>query len=71
MSEVDELEASRLCDVYWGTHGCRFVVGHSVPHECECCECQDHERDHEAEGCVAKPPYYGPDTRFYGDDANP
>ncbi len=53
------------CDVYWGTHGCRFDHGHSGPCECDCCECERHP-DLDS-GCVAKPPYYGADTEFYGD----
>lgn len=47
------------CRVYWGTHGCRLERGH--PGDCLCSPtCQ-------ADG-VGKPPYYGPDTRFYGKD---
>lgn len=56
------------CRVYWGSHGCSRPHGHEGDHWCDCCECDDHERDHEAEGCVAGPPYYGPETRFYGED---
>jgi hypothetical protein len=56
------------CRVYWGSHGCRFPRGHSEPHECNCCKCVDHDRDHEANGCVAGPPYYGARTPFYGED---
>lgn len=55
------------CRVYWGSHGCARPEGHEGPHWCDCCECEDHARDHAAEGCVAGPPYYGPDTRFYGE----
>lgn len=61
----------RPCRVYWGTHGCRFERGHDGPHECDCCFCQDHQANHYDEDgvrCVAKPPYYGPDTDFYGED---
>lgn len=54
------------CRVYWGSHGCRHDRGHDGDHECDCCECQQHPDD---AGCVAGPPYYGPDTRFYGEDA--
>lgn len=57
------------CRVYWGSHGCSRPAGHEGGHWCDCCECEDHERDHKAEGCVAGPPYYGPSTRFYGEDA--
>lgn len=56
------------CRVYWGTHGCDHGRGHDGDCECDCCECIDHP-DPES-GCVAKPPYYGPDTRFYGDDVD-
>jgi hypothetical protein len=55
------------CRVFWGSHGCCHPRGHlpEVPHECDCCECPG-----ECESsCVAKPPYYGPDTRFYGEEA--
>lgn len=55
------------CEVYWGTHGCRFEKGHEGDCWCDCCDCQDHPDDDS--GCVAGPPYYGPDTRFYGPDA--
>lgn len=61
--------ANVFCRVYWGSHGCALPSGHDGPHECACCECEDHERDHELNGCAAKPPYYGPGTGFYGVDA--
>lgn len=57
-----------FCRVYWGSHGCQFKRGHDLavqPHECDCCEC---DGPCKAE-CVAKPPYYGPQTNFYGEDA--
>lgn len=57
------------CRVYWGTHGCDYARGHEEDHECDCCDCPNHAVDHEDRGCVAKPPYYGPDTKFYGEDA--
>jgi len=62
------------CQVYWGSHGCRLVVGHQLvegghaSHVCWCCRCADHENDPD-EGCVGQFPYYGPDTEFYGRDA--
>ncbi len=59
------------CRVYWGSHGCKFEPGHDGPHECDCCECDEHlgiELDPDS-GCVAKPPYYGAETHFYGEDA--
>lgn len=58
------------CRVYWGSHGCQLTRGHTEPHECDCCECEHHdETSLERFGCVAKPPYYGAITRFYGEDA--
>lgn len=59
------------CRVYWGSHGCRFERGHDGPCECSCCECGgEHTDQPDADGvsCVAKPPYYGPETKFYGED---
>jgi hypothetical protein len=56
------------CRVYWGSHGCDLPRGHAGDgHDCGCCECQNHP-DPDS-GCVAKPPYYGPETRFYGEEA--
>ena len=55
------------CRVYWGSHGCDFERGHVGDCDCGCCECEDHP-DPDS-GCVGKAPYYGPDTRFYGEDA--
>ncbi|WP_311208786.1 MULTISPECIES: hypothetical protein [unclassified Aeromicrobium] len=69
------------CRTFWGTHGCDLPRGHDVekdPHACGCCDCDDHEAnagqrsDDDGEWvCVARPPYYGPDTKFYGEDASP
>jgi hypothetical protein len=69
------LERTALCDVNWGSHGCYHPRGHSpeIPHECPCCHCGErHPYPHWPDTlvqCAAKPPYYGPDTRFYGGDA--
>jgi len=70
--------ADTRCDVNWGSHACQFPRGHEGAHECSCCECPDHEAtqgvayDEDGEYvCVAKPPYYGPDTQFHGKDAEP
>ncbi len=52
------------CDVYWGSHGCCRPHGHDGDHWCDCCQCDDHPQN----GCVAGPPYYGPDTNMWGDD---
>lgn len=56
------------CDVYWGSHGCSLERGHDGDHWCYCCDCENHP-DHDS-GCVAGPPYYGPDTNFFGDDVD-
>ena len=65
------------CRVYWGSHGCRFVRGHNGLCACACCDCPaGHHDGIEAPRlvddagviCVALPPYYGADTRFYGED---
>lgn len=70
------LRPPALCRVHWGSHGCRHPRGHSpdLPHECSCCECDQHpdpdpDNPGNAPCCVAKPPYYGEQTRFYGEDA--
>jgi hypothetical protein len=59
------------CRVYWGSHGCMHPRGHApdTPHECDCCECEQHPDPDSDSVCVARPPYYGPGTRFYGEDA--
>ena len=63
------------CQTFWGSHGCRLVVGHDKidkghkSHVCWCCRCKDHKND-PIEGCVGQDPYYGPQTEFYGRDAN-
>lgn len=50
------------CRVYWGSHACSRPRGHAGHHLCECAA--------EGEpGNVGGPPYYGPDTHFYGEDA--
>ena len=51
------------CRVYWGSHGCNLPRGHSGPHLCACADIPA------SKGGVGKPPYYGPETRFYGEDA--
>jgi hypothetical protein len=53
------------CRVYWGSHGCRLKRGHTGPHLCYCA-------DDPPEGDVINvggPPYYGPETVFYGEDS--
>lgn len=63
----DDLLTTEGCDTFWGSHGCQFLHGHEGPCECHCCQCVNHP-DPDS-GCVAKPPYYGPETRFSGADA--
>lgn len=50
------------CRVYWGSHGCCRPRGHQGPHLCLSC------RDDDEDGWVGAPPYYGTETRFYGED---
>lgn len=51
------------CRVYWGSsHGCDRPRGHLGPHLCLTCRTDDED------GWVGAPPYYGPGTRFYGED---
>jgi hypothetical protein len=64
------------CRVYWGSHGCRLERGHDGSHECDCArdgEGNPVPREQRDEGGeflnVGAAPYYGPDTRFYGEDA--
>lgn len=54
------------CDVNWGSHACYLERGHDGPCWCDCCDCAEHPDP--GSGCVAGPPYYGPQTTFYGDD---
>jgi hypothetical protein len=49
------------CRVYWGSHGCDLERGHK-----DDCECGNHPGSDPC--CVGKAPYYGPQTRFYGED---
>lgn len=68
------------CRVYWGSHGCDLERGHAGEHICGCSveEGVDggallpHMDDADAaedSGNVGRAPYYGPDTNFYGEDA--
>jgi hypothetical protein len=65
------------CRVYWGSHGCKFDRGHDGLCECDCCDCPEGHHDgvtapeelgYPGVHFVAKPPYYGPETNFYGED---
>ena len=75
--EVPETQVSTdLCRVYWGSHGCSLPRGHTGPHLCECYDPSlpiDPETGQhvDADDClnVGGPPYYGPDTHVYGEDA--
>lgn len=71
MAAVTEDQVYPYCQVYWGSHGCELSRGHEGDCECTCCECINHPDDYDTIGylCVAKAPYYGPETNFYGDDA--
>lgn len=54
------------CRVYWGSHGCSLERDHDGPHLCDC-----HVDAKYPDGVVnvGAPPYYGPETNFYGEDA--
>lgn len=56
------------CRTYWGSHGCDLRRGHRGSHVCDCCECDSHP-DPDS-GCVGRAPYYGDETRFYGEDVD-
>lgn len=56
-------------DVFWGSHGCHLDTIHTpgLGCECDCCRCPEGEPCKQS--CVAKWPFYGNTTRFYGYDA--
>lgn len=66
-------DAGRACRVYWGSHGCRLERGHEGPHECHCARDEngnlEPKEDEDGVLNVGATPYYGPETRFYGEDA--
>lgn len=71
--------ADTPCRVYWGSHGCDLERGHDGSHVCSCCDCPDGAHDGMTAPrlsdeinvvCVGRAPYYGPETRFYGEDAD-
>jgi hypothetical protein len=69
----EAFDGNGKCRVYWGTHGCQLPRGHDSaiePHVCSCCDCRPHtgEPDDENVICVGRPPYYGSETWFYGED---
>lgn len=61
--------------MYWGTHGCRLERGHDGPHLCTCADDEGVDPvtrlyfDEPDVINVGAPPYYGPGTNFYGEDA--
>ncbi len=57
------------CRVYWGSHGCRLERDHDGPCLCDCAE--DPIPIEPNVKNVGGPPYYGPETNFYGEDATP
>jgi hypothetical protein len=62
-------EDSVRCRTFWGTHGCVLKRGHAESHTCSCCICPDHSNQTDDVLCVAKSPFYGPKTIFYGEDS--
>lgn len=50
------------CRVYWGSHGCDLTRGHEGHCRCSCA-------DEPEPGTVGAYPYYGPGTKFHGEDA--
>lgn len=59
-----EPEWPAVCRTYWGSHGCDLPRNHRGPHQCNECWNPD-----DTDGYVGAWPYYGPDTRFFGEDA--
>lgn len=65
--------SASTCRVYWGSHGCGLPRGHDGDHLCPCALDENgillpHMND-AGNGNVGRAPYYGPETRFYGEDA--
>lgn len=58
-----------FCRVYWNSHGCMFERGHEGPHVCKCAVTDDIEWHSPDSTNVGAPPYYGPETHFFGEDA--
>jgi len=58
---------AQLCEVFWGSHGCCRFIDHPGLCYCICCTCPP--STHHLPECVAYAPYYGLETRFYGEDA--
>jgi len=77
-SDVAAIDRPReSCRVYWGSHGCKMERGHDGPHRCDCADEGGFDPEtreyYEEPGVfnVGAPPYYGPETNFYGEDATP
>lgn len=63
------IDPTMRCRTYWGTHACMNDRGHDpveLPHRCMCCT---HDTHTGFTDCVGGPPYYGPTTMFWGEDA--
>lgn len=67
------MTAPESCRVYWGSHGCMLERGHDGEHLCSCTfengVMLPHMNDAPGFGNVGRAPYYGAETRFYGEDA--
>jgi hypothetical protein len=73
MTETDP-RFTRDCSVYWGSHGCDLDAGHGGSCVCYCSIMEALGKDGyvlDGAGNVGAWPYYGPDTKFYGDDEPP
>jgi hypothetical protein len=61
------IPAVDTCRVYWGSHGCDRPRNHEG--DCVCLDClYDELGNPEWAAYRGMPPYYGPETRFYGED---
>lgn len=73
MAALDDQRRAASCRVYWGSHGCMLERGHDGAHHCVCDLDGDFDPvtrlDSDGVHNVGGPPYYGPETRFYGEDA--
>jgi hypothetical protein len=61
------------CQAFWGSHACDLPRGHDGPHLCACADDPDVDPETRLypDGVVnvGAPPYYGPETHFWGEDA--
>lgn len=71
---MSSLRDRHACRVYWGSHGCILERGHEGEHLCTCTFVNGvmlpHMDDEPEFGNVGRAPYYGAETRFYGEDAD-